>query len=83
MSLGYTSGAHTYACTLDTFDPANVQRPMIVGLAQGQLVSAGGFASWRIGGKYNAASTADGFSIITSTGTMSGSLSIYGYRNTL
>jgi len=81
MSLGYTSGSHTFASTIDVFDPAVTERPIILGITQGQLVSAGGFASWRIGGKYNAAATADGMSIITSTGTMTGTLRIYGYKD--
>ena len=81
MSLGFTSSAHNFASFIDVFDPAGTQRPVIIGETQGQLSGASGFASWRIGGKYNAAATADGMSLIISSGNMTGSLRIYGYRN--
>jgi hypothetical protein len=81
MSLGFTSSAHNFGCVLDVFDPAGTQRPIISGQTQGQLSGAGGFASWRIGGKYNAASTANGMSLIASSGTITGNLRVYGYRN--
>jgi hypothetical protein len=81
MALGYTSGSHTFSSDVDVFGPLAFQRGVILGMSFGQLSIGGGFASWRVGGKFNNASTSDGFSIISSTGNITGTLRVYGYLN--
>lgn len=81
MSLGFSSGSHTFSSDVDVFGPLAFQRGVILGMSFGQLSIGGGFASWRIGGKFNNASTSDGFSVIPSTGTITGTIRVYGYKN--
>jgi len=66
---------------LDVFNPQLTIKTEIFGQAGRQLTSTGGFAVISGGGIFNATTSFDAFSIVCSTGNITGNYRVYAYAN--
>ena len=78
MAIG-TPG--TYGITLDFLSPQATAKKQIAGGGFGYNAGQDAFAAYSIGGWFNATTAFDAFSLIASTGTITGSYYVYGYQN--
>lgn len=78
MAIG-TPG--TYGITLDFLSPQATAKKQIAGGGFGYNATQDAFAAYSIGGWFNATTAFDAFSLIASTGTITGSYFVYGYQN--
>jgi hypothetical protein len=82
-NLGYMSSGTpgTYGITLDFLSPQATAKKQIAGGGFGYNSGQDAFAAYSIGGWFNATTAFDAFSLIASTGTITGSYFVYGYQN--
>ena len=76
-------GVNTVACknSLDVFDPfVAANKSNVIGTGIGSN-TGGTTSSFRVGFLYAVANSNDGFSIIAEAGTITGSVSVYGYQD--
>jgi hypothetical protein len=80
-NLGYMSSGTpgTYGITLDFLSPQATAKKQIAGGGFGYNSGQDAFAAYSIGGWFNATTAFDAFSLIASTGTITGSYYVYGY----
>lgn len=83
FNLGYMSSGTpgTYGITLDLLSPQAAAKKQIAGGGFGYNSGQDAFAAYSIGGWFNATTQFDAFSLIASTGTITGSYFVYGYQN--
>ena len=67
--------------SFDIFDPQAASDKLLTGTAFSRGSTSGGLAAVNFGGSFNSASAMDGLQLIASSGTISGTLKIYGYQN--
>jgi hypothetical protein len=67
--------------SFDIFDPQAASDKIINGVAFSRGSTSGGLAAVNFGGSFNSVSAMDGLQLIASSGTISGTLKIYGYQN--
>ena len=78
MAVG-TPGS--YGITLDFLSPQAAAKKQIAGGGFGYNAGQDAFAAYSIGGWFNNTTQFDAFSLIASTGTITGSYYVYGYQN--
>jgi hypothetical protein len=83
FNLGYMSSGTpgTYGITLDLLSPQAAAKKQIIGGGFGYNSGQDAFAAYSIGGWFNATTQFDAFSLIASTGTITGSYAVYGYQS--
>jgi hypothetical protein len=74
--INNTSNSNTGKLTI--FRPKEAQRTSFLGNAN---ASVGGTVNWQCSGQFSGATQFDGFRFHTSSGTFSGSMKVYGYRD--
>jgi hypothetical protein len=67
--------------SFDILDPQAALDKIITGTAFSRGSTSGGLATVNFGGAFNSSSAMDGLELIASSGTISGTLKIYGYQN--
>lgn len=67
--------------SFDILDPQAALDKIITGTAFSRGSQTGGLATVNFGGAFNSSSAMDGLELIASSGTISGTLKIYGYQN--
>jgi len=67
--------------SFDILDPQAALDKVITGTAFSRGSQTGGLATVNFGGAFNSSSAMDGLELIASSGTISGTLKIYGYQN--
>jgi hypothetical protein len=82
-NLGYMSSGTpgTYGITLDFLSPQAAAKKQIFGGGFGYNAGQDAFAAYSIGGWFNNTTQFDAFSLIASTGTITGSYAVYGYQS--
>jgi hypothetical protein len=83
FNLGYMSSGTpgTYGLTLDFLSPQAAAKKQIFGGGFGYNSGQDAFAAYSLGAWFNATTQFDAFSLIASTGTITGSYAVYGYSN--
>lgn len=83
FNLGYMSSGTpgTYGLTLDFLSPQAAAKKQIFGGGFGYNSGQDAFAAYSLGAWYNNTTQFDSFSLIASTGTITGSYYVYGYAN--
>jgi hypothetical protein len=71
----------TYGLTLDFLSPYEAAKKQIFGGGFGYNSGQDAFAAYSLGAWYNNTTQFDAFSLIASTGTITGSYYVYGYSN--
>jgi hypothetical protein len=67
--------------SFDIFDPQVASKTLFTGTAFSRGSSAGGLAAVNFGGGFDGTNAFDGMTLIASSGTITGTLKIYGYQN--
>jgi len=67
--------------SFDIFEPQVASKTLFNGTAFSRGSSAGGLAAVNFGGGYDGSNAFDGMTLIASSGTITGTLKIYGYQN--
>ncbi len=83
FNMGYMSSGTpgTYGLTLDFLSPQAAAKKQIFGGGFGYNSGQDAFAAYSLGAWFNATTQFDAFSLIASTGTITGSYAVYGYSN--
>jgi len=83
FNLGYMSSGTpgTYGLTLDFLSPQAAAKKQIFGGGFGYNSGQDAFAAYSLGAWMNSTTQFDSFSLIASTGTITGSYYVYGYAN--
>jgi len=83
FNMGYMSSGTpgTYGITLDFLSPQAAAKKQIAGGGFGYNSGQDAFAAYSIGGWFNGTTQFDAFSLIASTGTITGSYAVYGYQS--
>jgi hypothetical protein len=83
FNMGYMSSGTpgTYGLTLDFLSPYAAAKKQIFGGGFGYNSGQDAFAAYSIGGWFNNTTQFDAFSLIASTGTITGSYAVYGYQS--
>lgn len=83
FTLGYAGNAETLRLrgSIDIIEPQTVQYPSLVGTMACPDSTANRNMMLNIGSIFNAATQFDGFKILPNSGTITGTVQIYGYRD--
>jgi hypothetical protein len=80
FSLMYLNSAQANYVNLDVVSPQKTNYTMYAGLSVGQNAGAGSFTGTRIANAFNGTTSFDAMSFIASSGTMTGTYKVYGWK---